>query len=261
METNTQWTRVAGWPDYEVSRTGIVRKISTGTILKPYNGQVRLAKSRNKRSFRNIDNLISESFGRPYVRPDVKDLSEHGEEWKHISWAPGYMVSSHKRVWSWKTRKFVGKPGPSGNPYVSFTLDGEYKSMNIDKVYAEAFGYNPPTLDGEIWRESISPGIWVSNLGRLYSTWNLCLMSSQIRPNGYLYIQGRDRRWPVHRLVAFAFVPGRDMFRDCIDHINEVKTDNRATNLRWCSLEENTQFYLNNHYKDRGPRNLKAGMP
>lgn len=243
---SNEYRPLAGWPDYEINRAGCVRKVSTGTILRPRCGQVRLAHDRTHRTWRLVSSLLEETFKKIYICPRMQDLSEPGEEWKRVTFASSYMVSSHKRVWSWKTCKFVGKPGPNGNPYVLFS-DG--RSMNIDKIYAMHFGYAPPVLDGEIWRESAASGILVSNLGRLYSTWNLSLMAPQRRRDkGYLYVTDRDdRRWPVHRLVGYAFVEGRDIFRDSIDHINEDKTDNRANNLRWCTREENNQFYLDNH--------------
>ena len=44
----------------------------------------------------------------------------------------------------------------------------------------------------------------------------------------------------VHRLVAEAFIEcARDLI---VNHINEVKTDNRADNLEWCSIKENTNY-------------------
>lgn len=38
MET-IKWKQIDGWPDYEVSRDGKVRKVSTGSILAPRNVQ------------------------------------------------------------------------------------------------------------------------------------------------------------------------------------------------------------------------------
>jgi hypothetical protein len=117
-----------------------------------------------------------------------------------------------------------------------------------DRLYGMCFGYQPPRIPGEIWKYSMAPGILVSNYGRLFSTWALSLMCPQKHQSGYMVVDDRiGRRWKVHRLVAIAFVPGRGALRNSVDHINEDKTDNRADNLRWCTREENTQFYLDNH--------------
>lgn len=45
----------------------------------------------------------------------------------------------------------------------------------------------------------------------------------------------------VHRLVALAFVPGYEEGLS-VNHINGVKTDNRAVNLEWVSLARNTEL-------------------
>lgn len=46
----------------------------------------------------------------------------------------------------------------------------------------------------------------------------------------------------VHRLVAEAFLPKIEG-KDIVDHIDEDKTNNAVSNLRWCSISENVNFY------------------
>ena len=50
----------------------------------------------------------------------------------------------------------------------------------------------------------------------------------------------KSKQHYAHRLVAEAFVPNPDpeKYPQC-DHINRIKTDNRAENIRWVSHGEN----------------------
>jgi len=56
-----------------------------------------------------------------------------------------------------------------------------------------------------------------------------------------LHDNGKCLKKYVHRLVAEAFIECDDE-NLIVNHINEVKTDNRADNLEWCSIKENTNY-------------------
>src|SRR4051812_7731007 len=53
-----------------------------------------------------------------------------------------------------------------------------------------------------------------------------------------LYKNGSKKCPKAHRLVAKAFIPNPNNKGE-INHINGVKTDNRLTNLEWCTHTEN----------------------
>lgn len=63
--------------------------------------------------------------------------------------------------------------------------------------------------------------------------------------NGYclvgLHKEGKRKNYFVHRLVATAFLPNPDNL-PCINHKNEIKTDNCVDNLEFCTYQYNNIY-------------------
>lgn len=120
----------------------------------------------------------------------------------------------------------------------------------------------------EEWRPCRELGglLEVSNLGRVRSVTRLVdvpartrmgrlqppfqfekpgrILSQCVGKNGYYEVAhrvgGKRMKYRTHRLVARAFVPG--FFEDAhVDHLDGNKLNNRADNLEWVTMKENTQ--------------------
>ena len=105
----------------------------------------------------------------------------------------------------------------------------------------------------------------VSNMGRLYKIGTNTfkhksgILKGHKNNQGYmrihLSINGKSFSLPVHRLVAEMFCSNK-YNKPFVDHINAIRDDNRASNLRWVTSSENN---LNPHYtKKLSERSRKA---
>lgn len=56
-----------------------------------------------------------------------------------------------------------------------------------------------------------------------------------------LSIENNQSHFLIHQLVALTFIPNPEN-KPYVDHINGVRWDNRAENLRWVTQSENQQF-------------------
>lgn len=76
-----------------------------------------------------------------------------------------------------------------------------------------------------------------------------------VKSTGYMQVLLPDRRkHSVHRLVAAAFCTGEAPGL-VVDHINNVRADNRAVNLRWVTHAEN----ISRPYREDGKRSASFG--
>lgn len=63
--------------------------------------------------------------------------------------------------------------------------------------------------------------------------------------NGYLHVilykEGKKKIFKIHRLVAEAFIPN-PLGLETVNHMDEVKTNNVASNLEWMSIKDNNNY-------------------
>lgn len=85
----------------------------------------------------------------------------------------------------------------------------------------------------------------VTDQGQVYSLKTNKYLKPRKASNGYmqvgLYSDGKMKNFLLHRLVALAFLPNPLKLQE-INHLSEVKADNRVENLEWCTHKDNVNY-------------------
>ena len=73
---------------------------------------------------------------------------------------------------------------------------------------------------------------------------------------GYFQVLLGKRHYKVHRLVAIHFIDGYQP-NLVVNHLNEIRTDNRAENLQFCTRGSNVLYSFNIHGSNKLGKQVK----
>ena len=112
---------------------------------------------------------------------------------------------------------------------------------NIPELWKDIKGYEGRYQVSDIGRvKSLERIVIRKNGSKQYRKERI--LKSLSKPNGYLYVNlcgsTGKKKFYVHRLVCEAFHENPEN-KPCVNHIDENKTNNIASNLEWCTVAEN----------------------
>ena len=198
---------------------------------------------------------------RPIPNADLYKISEKGD-----------LLSFQNKIPIIK-QPYIPKTKKSRRSYMIVENDGKEHIYLSDFLVATCFVNNPNKykhishLDGDYRNDHCSNLKWIEFEEADINTWKTVpsfedyrmdtdgliksykftipqILKPYINEDGYasvlLYRNGEQFRFKVHSLVATLFCPNPEN-KPIVDHIDRDKSNNKASNLRWATSEENAE--------------------
>ncbi len=279
MEAIAEFRPCVGIGGYEVSKTGDVRNLKTGYVLKHtlHNGYLTVCLHR-RRYF--VHRLVAEAW-LPPPEPGLTEVNHRDREKKncHVSnleWVTPGSNKKHARETAPKYRQRRGQAiesideeGRIVRSYCSMAdaardlgvcANAVFKALDNPTRTCKGLHWRssvPMELPGEEWRDlcghfelTFAHPYAVSSLGRMRGPRGL--MYASPGTDGYLrqYLQHLtdgetiEMAMRIHRIIATVFLGPAPSKRHVVDHIDKNRSNNAVSNLRWATPQENTIFAL-----------------
>ena len=220
-----------------------------GRIRRTRKGETKIKKQREKKYEENRHDFVFSYIisGRGFVLYSAKIILEcfqglgnnKGYQCDHIN-STSYDNRIENLRWVDGAKENIG-----GNESTKEKMRLAHKGTSRKKEYIHISEFDNFNKKTEKWKKHpYYENIEVSNLGRVIEKIGDYFIEKKINKNnkGYLWVTiGKDpnkKQVKVHRLVAETWIPNPDNKPE-IDHINNDKTDNSVSNLKWSTRSEN----------------------